>query len=66
MGSSPGPSVIVALLLETELVVVDAGVGIVVISNLRQVAYSLVGLLENGNADSHIICSFKILSIVIF
>lgn len=29
MGSSPGPSVVVALLLEAELVVVDAGVGIV-------------------------------------
>lgn len=66
MGSSPGPSIVVALLLETELVVVDAGVRIVVIGNLRQVAYSLVGLLKNGDANGHIICSFKVLSIVIF
>lgn len=57
MGSLPYPSVVVALLREAELVVVDAGVGVVEIGDLRQVADPFVGLLKNGNADGHIIGS---------
>ena len=46
--------------------VVQASVRVVVVSQFWKIAYSLMCLLENGNADSHIVGRSYVLSILVF
>lgn len=54
----PDHVVVCALFGQPHLVVVQASVGVIVVSEFWEIAYSFVRLLENRYADGHIVgCS---------
>jgi hypothetical protein len=53
------------LLSQTQEVVVQTRLGVVVVAQFRDVEYSLLGLLEDGNADCYIVRGFQILAVLV-
>jgi hypothetical protein len=46
-------------------VVVLTSVGVVIVGEFSEIVDPLVRLLQNGNADCHIVCSLEILPVVV-
>ena len=60
--ASPKQSVIFFLFTEPHLVVVLTGVGVIEVSQLREILDSLMGHLQNGQANGHIVGSLQIIA----
>lgn len=61
----PDHMIVCALFGQSHLVVVQTSVGVVVVSEFWEIAYSFVRLLEDRNADGHIVGCSQVLSILI-
>ena len=57
----PYHEVVGALLSQSQNMVIDASVGIIVVGEFRQVSHTLVRLLEDRNADGDVVGGLKIL-----
>lgn len=55
--------VVCTLFGQSHLMVVQASVGVIVVGKFREIPYSFMGLLEDWNADGHIIGCPQVLSI---
>ena len=60
--SFPDHRVVAALFVQSDDVVIHASIRIVEVSELWQISHTLVCLLENWNADRHVICCLQVLS----
>ena len=58
-------TIVAFLLFKTQLVVVLASIGVVVIGEFLEVGHSCACLLQNGNADSHVVGRLQILALLV-
>ena len=60
LGFSSDLSIVAALLLRPDEVVIAAGVGLVSIRDFRDVSYSISAHLQHRNAHGHVVCSLEV------
>jgi hypothetical protein len=58
-------AIVLLLFLESDLMVVLSGIGIVEIHQLRNVLHSLVGHFQNGNADGHVVGCSQVVPLIV-
>jgi hypothetical protein len=57
--------IIISLFGKPDEVVIEASIRIIVVSEFGKIAHAIMGLLEDGNANGHIVGSLEILAVLV-